>query len=124
MNMISTLRRKFTSGNSVPVERVSITVEGRMLRVVRLKMVREMENIIENLMANTGVVRQELEYTGFGKTHPSRGYYITTPCNGVWYLHHDGKVKEGVRGDSEEPAFWPTEEEAQTFFDNWKNARA
>lgn len=27
MNMISTLRRKFTSGNSVPVERVSITVE-------------------------------------------------------------------------------------------------
>jgi len=84
-----------------------------------------MGNIIENLMANTGVVKLESEYTGFGKTLPSRGYYITTPCrHGVWYLHHDGKVKKGVQADSEKPAFWPTEKEAREFFDGWKNAKA
>lgn len=81
-----------------------------------------MQDVIDSLMANRGVVKRDIEATFFGKKLQSRGYYIAILGNHVWYLHHDGSVKEGVEAASDKPAFWPTESEAQEFFDNWKNA--
>ena len=83
-----------------------------------------MLNVIDSLMVSTGEVKRDFECKFFGKKHPSRGYYIVIPNAGDWYLHHDGKVKNGVNADSDTPAFWPTEKEAQDFFDNWKDGRA
>lgn len=58
-----------------------------------------------------------------GKDFVSRGFYITDH-SGQFYLHHDGKVKDGVHAMSEKPAFWPTQKEAQDFFDAWKAKQA
>ena len=83
-----------------------------------------MQNVINSLMARTGEVKRDYEGKFFGKKYLSRGYYTVIPGAGTWYLHHDGKVKNGVNADSDTPAFWPTEKEAQDFFDSWKNDRA
>lgn len=53
-------------------------------------------------------------------SHSSRGWYIVSLVSGVYYLHHDGKVRSGVGAFSDNPAFWPTEEAAQAFLDEWR----
>jgi len=82
-----------------------------------------MQDIVSSMLFNTGKIRRDVEAKFFGKQYPSRGFYI---CDngGRWYLHHDGLVKDGVKADSEKPAFWPSEKEAQDFFDAWKKDRA
>lgn len=79
-----------------------------------------MLSVIDHLMAHTGEVKRDVDAKFFGVTHPSRGYYIVSSTAGIWYLHHDGAVKEGVQNSSGKPAFWPTEKEALDFFDNWR----
>lgn len=78
------------------------------------------QRMIYSLMARSGKVKRDIEAKFFGKHRESRGWYIVAPEHGVFYLHHDGQVKEGVNADSEKPAFWPTEQEAKGFFDTWK----
>lgn len=82
-----------------------------------------MQNIVANMVAKTGTVKLELECKFFGIKYPSRGFYICDD-SGRWHLHHDGLVKDGVNADSEKPAFWPSEKDAQDFFDAWKKGRA
>lgn len=82
-----------------------------------------LQKVIERLMEKTGTVKREMEANFFHKNRSSRGYFICEPVNGIWYLHHDGKVKRGVIGDSAKPAFWETEEAANEFFNNWKARR-
>jgi len=79
-----------------------------------------MQEDLKILMLDSGEVKQDLETTFFRILRKSRGWYIVLPLTGVWYLHHDGDVKNGVHNDSEKPAFWGSEEEAQSFFDSWK----
>ena len=79
-----------------------------------------MKHIKVNMALNGGRVRQELECEFFGRVRPSRGFYICDE-SGRWYLHHDGVLRDGVGSKSEKPAFWPTEKEAQDFYDNWKD---
>lgn len=74
---------------------------------------------LNKLMREKGFVKKEIEATFFGKEFPSRGFYIVEP-SGRWHLHHDGLVKDGVNADSENPAFWPTEESAVNFFEDRK----
>ena len=79
-----------------------------------------MQEILQQMMAKSGEVKRDIEARFFGQTKPSRGYYIVIPEGGVWHLHHDGLVKQGVNADSKEPAFWPTEEDATQFFNTWR----
>ena len=79
-----------------------------------------MKEEIRVRMMEVGVVNKEIEGRFFGKNLVSRGYYITNPDSGEWYLHHDGVVRLGVGSDSEKPAFWETEELAETFLSDWK----
>lgn len=79
-----------------------------------------MQDIVNRIVAENGVVKLEEEATFFGRHRPSRGYYIVDPNSGRWHLHHDGTVKDGVKHDSEKPAFWETEEAANNFFNKWK----
>lgn len=79
-----------------------------------------MQDIVNAIMAKNGVVKLEKEAKFFGRHYPSRGYYIVDPDGYRWHLHHDGKVKDGVNSDSDRPAFWDTEEAANSFFNDWK----
>lgn len=78
------------------------------------------QNVLIELMIETGVVKKEIETKIMGKTNSSRGYYIVTSDSGVWYLHHDGIIRCGVNAKAEKPAFWETKEEAEKFFSEWK----
>ena len=80
-----------------------------------------MQETLQKMMAKKGTVKRDVEVRFFGQTRTSRGFYIVMPEEGVWYLHHDGLVKEGVNADSEEPAFWPTEDAAKRFFNAWRS---
>lgn len=71
-------------------------------------------------MANEGVIKKELDSKFFGIIKPSRGYYIVIQSRVIWYLHHDGVVRKGVNGNSDNPAFWPTFDAAKDFFDIWR----
>lgn len=75
--------------------------------------------VFEDSMLINGKVKKEIEITTFGRTYLSRGFYIVDTSNNIMHLHHDGKVKDGVAHDSDRPAFWDTEKEAQEFLDNW-----
>ncbi len=81
-----------------------------------------MQQMLIELMAEAGMVKAEIDSKFFGQLKPSRGYYICEP-SGRYYLHHDGLIKDGVRSDSENPAFWETEEDANKFFNEWKSNR-
>lgn len=82
-----------------------------------------MQNIVANMVAKTGAVKKEINSKFCGIERRSRGFYICDD-SGRWHLHHDGLVKDGVNADSEKPAFWQSEKEAQDFFDAWKKDRA
>jgi hypothetical protein len=82
-----------------------------------------MNNQLAELMEQKGTVKKDLEIKVFGETKPSRGFYITLPPSGVFYLHHNGEVKKGVKADSKKAAFWGTEEAANEFFNDWKERR-
>ena len=79
-----------------------------------------MKEEINARMIKRGVVKRDVEDRFFGRNLISRGYYITDPTSGEWYLHHDGVVRRGVGSDSEKPAFWETEILAETFLSDWK----
>lgn len=79
-----------------------------------------MQDSLRHMMAQSGVIKKDVEGRFFGEDYPSRGYYIVLPGAGVWYLHHDGKVKNGTNADSGRSAFWPTEKEAKVFFSEWR----
>lgn len=80
-----------------------------------------MDGIVTNkFFAENGKVKQEREASFCGVNYHSRGYYIVEPNSGRWYLHPDGKVKDGVNADSDKPAFWGTEDEAKEFFKEWR----
>lgn len=74
------------------------------------------------LMADAGVVKREEDLNMCGKIQESRGYYIVIPADGIFYLHHDGTVQNGVAAFSDKPAFWETREAATEFFDEWKRS--
>lgn len=78
-----------------------------------------MQHMLIELMIENGSVKRESDASFFGRKSPSRGFYIVDP-SGRWYLHHDGNVKDGVNSNSDKPAFWPTEEIATIFFEDWK----
>lgn len=75
---------------------------------------------LAELMEQRGAVRKDFETTIMGKTKLSRGFYITIPPDGVYYLHHSGEIKRGVKADSKKAAFWKTEEAATDFLNDWK----
>lgn len=78
-----------------------------------------MNPFINEMMVRGGTVKLDVEIKVFGEVKPSRGYYIVEP-GGRFYLHHDGKVKDGVHAGSDKPAFWDTEESADSFLNKWK----
>jgi hypothetical protein len=82
--------------------------------------VTNMQKDLRAIMISGGEVKQDLDFCFLGLIKKTRGWYIVTPISCVWYLHHDGLVKFGVNADSDKPAFWNSEEDANTFFDKWK----
>lgn len=84
-----------------------------------LKAIRKDELAI--MMLERGVVKRDLDDNFSFNKKPSRGYYIVLLPNGIFYLHHDGTIKDGVKSKSKNPAFWDSKEEAEEFFEHWKS---
>lgn len=60
-----------------------------------------------------------------GKTcADERGWYVCD-LDGIHHLYDDGIIRSGAMcGKGTMTAFWPTEEEANTFYEKWVNEGA
>ena len=79
-------------------------------------------SIEESLILNNPIIEQEIALEVCQQSLPSHDWYITEP-SGKFYLHKDGYVRDGVRLSDINSAFWSSQEDAEEFFNQWRDKR-